>query len=39
MRPAQVVVIGAGWAGIAAAIHLARAGRAVRLLDAAPQAP
>ncbi|NLD56276.1 MAG: FAD-dependent oxidoreductase [Burkholderiaceae bacterium] len=38
MRPAQVVVIGAGWAGIAAAIHLARAGRAVRLLDAAPQA-
>src|SRR5690606_33680671 len=36
--PAQVAVIGAGWAGIAAAIHLTRANRAVRLIDAAPQA-
>jgi len=33
-----VTVIGAGWAGLAAAIHLVRAGRSVRLLDAAPQA-
>ncbi len=34
----EVAVIGAGWAGLAAAIHLARAGRSVRLIDAAPQA-
>ena len=35
---AEVAVVGAGWAGLAAAIHLVRAGRQVRLLDAAPQA-
>lgn len=33
-----VTVIGAGWAGLAAAIHLAKAQRAVTLIDAAPQA-
>ena len=34
----DVAVIGAGWAGLAAAIHLVKAGRTVRLIDAAPQA-
>ena len=34
----EVAVIGAGWAGLAAAIHLVRAGRRVLLVDAAPQA-
>ena len=41
MDPAKgsdVAVIGAGWAGLAAAIHLVQAGRTVRLIDAAPQA-
>ncbi len=32
------VVVGAGWAGLTAALQLARAGQSVRLLDAAPQA-
>ena len=32
------VVVGAGWAGLTAALQLARAGHSVRLLDAAPQA-
>jgi predicted NAD/FAD-binding protein len=35
---AEVAVIGAGWAGLAAAIHLVKVGRSVRLIDAAPQA-
>ena len=34
----EVAVVGAGWAGLAAAIHLVRAGRRVLLVDAAPQA-
>jgi len=34
----EVAVVGAGWAGLAAAIHLVRAGRRVLLIDAAPQA-
>jgi len=40
MRPvvAHVVVVGAGWSGLAAAIELSVAGMAVTLLDAAPQA-
>lgn len=33
-----VLVIGAGWAGLAAAIHLARVGQSVHVLEAAPQA-
>ncbi len=39
--PAQAIdcaVVGAGWAGLAAAIDLVHAGRRVMLLDAAPQA-
>lgn len=32
------IVIGAGWAGLAAAVHLTRAGRHVTLFEAAPQA-
>jgi squalene-associated FAD-dependent desaturase len=36
--PADVAVIGAGWAGLAAAVHLVQGGRSVRLIDAAPQA-
>src|SRR5690606_21440649 len=35
---AEVAIVGAGWAGLATAIHLLRAGRKVVLLDAAPQA-
>jgi predicted NAD/FAD-binding protein len=34
----EVAVLGAGWAGLAASIHLVRAGRRVLLIDAAPQA-
>ncbi len=34
----DIAVIGAGWAGISAAVRLTRAGRRVRLIDAAPQA-
>lgn len=37
-KASDVAVIGAGWAGLAAAIHLVQAGRRVRLIDAAPQA-
>ena len=32
----DVVVVGAGWAGLSAAVQLARADRRVRMLDAAP---
>jgi hydroxysqualene dehydroxylase len=35
---ADAVVVGAGWAGLAAAIRLAQGGQRVRLIDAAPQA-
>ena len=33
-----VFIVGAGWAGLAAAIQLVRAGRRVQVLEAAPQA-
>ena len=33
-----VVIIGAGWAGLSAALHLRRAGVPVQVLEAAPQA-
>ncbi len=36
MAGADVAVIGAGWAGLAAAIRLARAGRHVHLIESAP---
>jgi hydroxysqualene dehydroxylase len=34
----DVTVIGAGWAGLSAAVHCTLAGKRVRLIDAAPQA-
>lgn len=37
MNPTGVCVIGGGWAGLAAAVHLTRAGEAVTLLEAAPR--
>jgi len=37
-RPAEVAVIGAGWAGLAAAVEAVRRGARVTLLDMAPQA-
>ncbi len=36
--PRRVAVIGAGWAGLAAAVHATRAGHAVTLFEMAPQA-
>ncbi|MCG5535101.1 hydroxysqualene dehydroxylase HpnE [Ectothiorhodospira mobilis] len=36
MKPAGVCVLGAGWAGLAAAVRLTQAGEAVTLLEAAP---
>jgi hydroxysqualene dehydroxylase len=35
--PLRVAVVGAGWAGIAAAVHARRAGHAVQVFDMAPQ--
>jgi hydroxysqualene dehydroxylase len=37
MRTVDTVVVGAGWAGMAAAVELARAGREVTVLESAPQ--
>jgi squalene-associated FAD-dependent desaturase len=37
-RPVDTLVVGAGWAGLAAAVGLVEHGRAVALIDAAPQA-
>ncbi|MCZ8108394.1 MAG: NAD(P)-binding protein, partial [Burkholderiales bacterium] len=34
----DVLVVGAGWAGLAAAVGLVEAGRATTVIDAAPQA-
>lgn len=38
MTQLPVLIVGAGWAGLAAAIELCRAGVAVHLVEAAPQA-
>ncbi|MDO4904937.1 MAG: hydroxysqualene dehydroxylase HpnE [Lautropia sp.] len=38
MNSSPVLIIGAGWAGLSAAIHLCRADRPVHVLEAAPQA-
>jgi len=35
--PLRVAVVGAGWAGIAAAVHARKAGHAVEVFDMAPQ--
>ncbi|GAB6041800.1 hydroxysqualene dehydroxylase HpnE [Endothiovibrio diazotrophicus] len=37
MAEDEVLVVGGGWAGLAAAVQLSAAGRRVRLLEAAPQ--
>ena len=37
LTPQRVAVVGAGWAGIAAAVHARRAGHAVQVFDMAPQ--
>lgn len=37
MTPASVVIIGGGWAGLAAAVELTRAGHAIELFESAPQ--
>jgi hydroxysqualene dehydroxylase len=37
LSPLRVAVVGAGWAGIAAAVHARRAGHAVQVFDMAPQ--
>jgi len=37
MRPVDIVVIGAGWSGLAAAVELTRAGHQVTVLESAPQ--
>ena len=37
LTPLQVAVVGAGWAGIAAAVHARRAGHAVQVFEMAPQ--
>ena len=38
MNPLRVAVVGAGWAGIAAAVHARKAGHAVEVFEMAPQA-
>lgn len=37
MTPLRVAVVGAGWAGIAAAVHARQAGHAVQVFEMAPQ--
>ena len=37
LSPLRVAVVGAGWAGLAAAVHARQAGHAVHLLEMAPQ--
>lgn len=37
MKPLRVAVVGAGWAGLAAAVHARRAGHAVEVFEMAPQ--
>lgn len=38
MNQLPVLIVGAGWAGLSAAVHLCRAGVPVQVLEAAPQA-
>ncbi|HYN61680.1 MAG TPA: hydroxysqualene dehydroxylase HpnE [Rubrivivax sp.] len=38
MNPLRVAVVGAGWAGIAAAVHARKAGHEVHVFEMAPQA-
>jgi squalene-associated FAD-dependent desaturase len=37
LKPLRVAVVGAGWAGLAAAVHARRAGHAVEVFEMAPQ--
>ena len=37
MNPLRVAVVGAGWAGIAAAVHASKAGHAIEVFEMAPQ--
>jgi len=37
LSPLRVAVVGAGWAGLAAAVHARQAGHAVHLIEMAPQ--
>ena len=35
--PLRIAIVGAGWAGLAAAVHAVQAGHAVTVFEAAPQ--